>query len=187
MRSTNSFAVMGLSPAQYMADEMCLICRARPSDNVSLAFHTHMGAAHIFTAFWLGFFTDTRFLLTHFTRFFSPEPPVFFTLTRGFTTFWADFFLNRFTIPSRVGKVVVGFYKIVHGKIIFTVIGARSTANDLFKFDHVVTGRINTILRTLRASTPVEACVRWSKSLGWFFRYRKRFLNRFHPPRHRSR
>jgi hypothetical protein len=82
-----------------------------------------------------------------------------------------------FAVPFRIGEMNVGPDEVVDGEVVFAVVEAGAASDDLLELDHLIClnsiivpiGRIKTILRMLRASTPVESFCEVVRMVGMVF------------------
>src|ERR1035441_7551585 len=66
-------------------------------------------------------------------------------------------YLHRLAVPLRIVEMVVRMHEIVDGEVILAVVQPRAASDDLLNSIIEFTGRMSTMLRILRASTPVES------------------------------
>jgi hypothetical protein len=83
----------------------------------------------------------------------------------GFLRFW----LNRLAIPLRVAEMMVRLYEVVDREVVLAIVKPRAAPDDLLELDHRIDGPHQTMLRMLRASTPVESFCEVVRMVGWFF------------------
>ena len=83
--------------------------------------------------------------------------------------FGHGFRFQRFAVPFRIAEMLVRLHEVVDREVVLAVVEPRAAPDDLLELDHRVDRRISTMLRMLRASTPVESFCEVVRIVGMVF------------------